>query len=65
MSQLGIQKGNYIEPNMIDNQDIGPLYPSWGGGVMSTGGEVPLVDGRVAIVDKNGVIIGFKFEELG
>lgn len=55
--------GDFIDPALVDvglfgDKDI-PV-PGSGGYDISSIVEVPLVDGRVAIVDSNGVIMGFK-----
>lgn len=55
--------GDFIDPALVDvglfgDKDI--TVPGSGGYDISSIVEVPLVDGRVAIVDSNGVIMGFK-----
>lgn len=54
--------GTYLDPSMVDNAAlagegiIDPMHPSWEAGVMSLR-KVPLLDGRVAEVDENGIIV--------
>lgn len=62
MSNKIIDVGSYIDPNLIDTEllGIGNGHVSWEGDVMSIGGEVPMVDGSIAIVDENGIITGYK-----
>lgn len=59
-----MEVGEYLDPGLVatTSGDV-IINPSWGWGVMSArSGEtyVPLVDGRTAIVDSEGIIIGFK-----
>lgn len=62
MSNNIIDVGSYIDPNLIDTEllSIGNGRVSWEGDIMSIGGEVPMVDGSIAIVDENGIITGYK-----
>lgn len=56
--------GTYLDPMLVDNvalasdEDIG-LNPSWGAGTMSLR-KVPLLDGRIAEVDENGIIVNIE-----
>lgn len=62
MDVIGTDIGNYIDPNFIDASvagSIGPINPSWGGDIMGLH-EVPLTDGRVAIVNSDGMIVDYK-----
>lgn len=66
MAITGADIGNYLDPNLINSSfsemgTIDPVHPSCEGGIMGfPGGEVPLTDGRIAIVDSNGIIVGYK-----
>lgn len=58
---LGTEIGSYLDPEMIDLPEgsIGPILNSdtWDiTGII----EVPLVDGRIALVDSDGLVVGFK-----
>lgn len=62
MSEYTNEVGTYLDPNLIDMealQGIGNLRPSMDGGLMSVG-EIPLLDGSVAIVNEEGIITGYK-----
>lgn len=55
--------GDFIDPALVDAGLLGDTdipVPGSGGIDISSVVEVPLVDGRIAIVDGNGVIVGFK-----
>lgn len=62
MAAIGTDVGNYIDPSLIDSSITGPIdpiHPSWGGDITGLR-EVPLTDGRVAIVDGDGMVVGYK-----
>lgn len=62
MSVYGTEIGQYIDPGMIPEQNYGELEawrPSFNGAI-SPAGLITLPDGRVAIVDSEGIIIGYK-----
>lgn len=63
MSIIGAEIGGYLDPTLVDspmgNDEI--ITPPSGGGEIHGGPvEVLLVDGRTAIIDSNGVIVGFR-----
>ncbi len=64
MYTTGTNIGEYLDPAMVDsaftNNDLEP-WPnqSWESGAMGLV-DVPLADGRTAIVDSNGIIVGFR-----
>lgn len=65
MIGIGSEIGGYLDPALVDTalagDPVDDLNPSWEGEPHSfPGGEVPLVDGRIAIVDSNGVIVGYR-----
>jgi len=63
MGSMGDDVGQYLDPAIVDpavGYSIPDWRPSWGMGVMSLrkrGTEVPLSDGRIAIINDEGVII--------
>lgn len=58
----GGQIGDYLDPQLVANPNGGDIIinPSWGIGIMSVGGEVPMIDGRTAIVNSEGIIVDFE-----
>lgn len=61
MSIYSNEIGSYIDPGLVtpDNIVVGPEDPSFTGGFEGCS-IVPLPDGRSAIVNSEGVIIGYK-----
>lgn len=61
MAVTGGKIGDYLDPQLIanTNSDI-IINPSWGIGIMSVGGEIPMIDGRTAIVNSEGIIVDFE-----
>lgn len=61
MSVYGTEIGQYIDPGMISTQDYdgGTWRPSMEGEI-SPASLITLPDGRIAIVDSEGIIIGYK-----
>ncbi len=63
MYTTGTNIGEYLDPAMIDsavlNGVVDPIRPSEEGVIQGLV-DVPLADGRVAIVDGNGIIVGFR-----
>ena len=62
MYPTGTNIGEYLDPAMIDsafaNGDV-IIKPSEEVGILGVV-DVPLADGRTAIVDSNGIIVGFR-----
>ncbi len=62
MYTTGTNIGEYLDPAMIDSAVLdmtNDLRPSEEGVIQGLV-DVPLADGRTAIVDSNGIIVGFR-----
>ena len=63
MYPTGTNIGEYLDPAMIDsavlNGVVDPIRPSEEGVIQGLV-DVPLADGRVAIMDGNGIIVGYR-----